>query len=206
MVVRFYQLMLLPPPLPPSPISMSTSTSTCALPTLRQRPSAVGTAGPQRSASDLSGHTYLIVCQDICQVDCQAECLNIITQRVAELQRFLKGENSLNFSFSLATCRVSICQIECQNIWQIECQNDMSDRMPNRMSDWMIKGLSDRMPENMPNRIQKNMSVRMPEYMSDRMPEYMSDRMPEYVSDRMAYMPNRMNAKLTVWILNVSVR
>ena len=38
----------------------------------------------------------------------------------------------------------------------------------------------------------------MPEYMSDRMPEYMSDRMPEYVSDRMAYMPNRMNAKLTV--------
>ena len=95
-----------------STISASNSTSTSALPTLRQalrqRPHAVGTAGPQPGTFwaqwaplDLNGQ---IECQKICQIECQIDC-QIECQKICQIK-----------------CQ-KICQIECQKIWcQIECQ------------------------------------------------------------------------------------
>ena len=131
-----------------STTSASTSTSTSAVPTLRQSLRqllrAVGTAGPQLPASDLSGHGWTSTARfwalgtagpqpgtfraqsaplDLSgQMECQKDCQNICQidcQNICHIECHIECRNICE-----KECHVecqNICQIERQNLYQIKC-------------------------------------------------------------------------------------
>ena len=140
-------------------MSASTSTSTSALPTLRQSlcqlPSSVCTAGPQPGTKP---------------AQCAPLDLNL-------------GPSQLSVHRWTSTWDLpsSVCTAGPQRPDRIpedmpdRVLEDMSDRMPEDVPEHIAEDMPGRMPEDMP----EDMPDRMPEDMLDKMPEDMSDRMPE---------------------------
>ena len=138
-------------------MSAPTSTSTSALPTLRQAlcqlPSSVCTAGPQPGTKPAQWHRWTST-WDLPSSVCTA------------------GPQPGTFPAQCAPLDLN-GQIEYQNM--PDRVLDMSDRMPEDMPEHIAEDMPGRMPEDMP----EDMPDRMPEDMLDKMPEDMSDRMPE---------------------------
>ena len=145
----------LPPPLPPC------STSTSALPTLptrrqalRQLPSSVCTAGPQRP--------------DRMPEDMPDKMPWDMPDRMPEDMPDRMPQDMPDW---------------IPEDFPDKMPEDMPDRMPDRMpedmSDRMPEDMPDSMPEDMPDRMPEDMPEVMPDRMPDSMPEDMSDRMPE---------------------------
>ena len=145
----------LPPPLPPC------STSTSALPTLptrrqalRQLPSSVCTAGPQRPdrmPEDMPDKMPWDM-PDRMPEDMPDRMPQDMPDRIPE-----------DFPDKMPE----------------DMPDRMPDRMPEDMSDRMPEDMPDSMPEDMPDRMPEDMPEVMPDRMPDSMPEDMSDRMPE---------------------------
>ena len=108
--------------------------STSALPTLRQRPRAVGTAGPQLSASD-RGHRWTSTW------DRQSSVGTAGPQRPDRMPEDMPD-------------KVPECLPD-------RTPEDLPDRMPDRMSEEMPEDIPDRVPEDMPDRMQREWLLSM---------------------------------------------
>ena len=156
-------------------MSASTSTSTSALPTLRQAlcqlPSSVCTAGPQPG-------TFPAQCAPL--------DLNL-------------GPSQLSVHRWTSTWDLpsSVCTAGPQRPDRMP--EDMPDRvledMPDRMPEDMPDRVLEDMPEDMPDRMPEDVPDKMSKDMPDRMPEDMPHRLAESVPEDM---PNRMPEDLPV--------
>ena len=165
--------------------------STSALPTLRlalrQLPRAVGTAGPQLPASDLSGHGWT----STARVWAQWASLDL-NLGPPELSKH-RWTSTWDPPSSVSTAGPQ---------WPDRMPEDMPDRTPDRMSERMPEDMPDKVPEWLPDRMPENMPDRMPEgmpdRMSDRMPEGMPDKVPECLPDRTPEdLPDRMPDRMS---------
>ena len=156
-----------PPPLPPLPRPLPP----CQLFTLRQLPRAVGTAGPQLPASDLSGHGW--------------------TSTARFWAQWAMLDLNQGPSEPSGHCWTST--------WDLPSSVDTAgpqrpDGMPEYMPERLPEYMPDRLPENMPHRMPHRMPKYMRERMPHRMPEYMPDRTPKYIPDKMLEdMPDRIS-------------
>ena len=154
-------------------MSASTSTSTSALPTLRQAlrqlPSSVrrpqpGTFPAQCAPLDLNlGPSQLSVHRWTSTWDLPSSVCTAGPQRPDRMPEDMPDRVPEDMPDRVPE----------------DMPGRMPEDMPDRMPDKMPEDMPDRMPEGMPDRMSDRMPDRMPEDMPDKTPEDMSDRMPE---------------------------
>ena len=186
-------------------MSASTSTSTSALPTLRQAlcqlPSSVCTAGPQPGTKlaqcaplDLNlGPSQLSVHRWTSTWDLPSSVCTAGPQPGSFPAQCAPSQLSVHLPSSVCTAGPQRPDRTPEDMPD-RVLEDMSDRMPEDMPDkmpWdmpdrMPEDIPDRMPEDMPDRMREGMPNRMPDKISDRLPQDMPDRVPEGMPDRNA--------------------
>ena len=167
-----------PPPSPPPPPRPPTSPPPpprplppCQLFALRQLPRAVGTAGPQLPASDLSGHGWT----STARFGAQWAPLDL-NQGPSEPSGH-RWTSTWDLPSSVGTAGP-------------QRPDGMPEYMPERLPEYMPDRLPEYMSHRMPHRMPKYMRERMPH----RMPKYMSDRTPKCIPEKMLEdMPDRIS-------------